>query len=155
MTDDANDATMSAAQARLLAELRTALGPDPAPPGLVERAEGLFAFKDFDAVLAELLDRSGAEPAGMRGAAAGERMEFGTGDGGVALELMREGDRIVGQVLGGDVVAVTLERPAGIGATIGVDELGRFSFDQIAAGPARLRLIRGADAPVITDWFLL
>jgi hypothetical protein len=149
-----DDESLSAQEARLLAELGRALGSDPIPAGLVERAEELLALKDLDSALVELLDRSAAEPAGMRGGTARTRLEFEVGDGSVALELVPERDRLVGQVLAGELTAVALERRTGVVATAEVDELGRFSFDHVAAGPARLRLVGGA-APVTTDWFLL
>ena len=71
----------------------------------------------------------------------------------MALELVPERDRLVGQVLGGELTEVALERPTGVVATTGVDELGRFSFGPVPTGPVRLRLTDGTGVPVITDWF--
>jgi hypothetical protein len=141
--------------ARLLAELGRALGPDPLPAGLVARAEGLLALAGLDGELAELLEAA-AEPAGVRGTPdAADRLLFEVAGGAVAIELVLGRDRIDGQVIAGAPSEVALERPGGAAAAATVDELGRFGFDSVAAGPARLAL-RGAPAgPVTTDWFLL
>src|SRR5689334_22040643 len=97
-----NDEPVAARDARLLDELGTALGPEDTPAGLVERADGLFALRDLDSALVELLDQPAAEPAGMRGGTATARLDFETSDGSVALELVRQGDRLVGQLLAGE-----------------------------------------------------
>jgi len=152
---DLDDASEPADNARLLAELRRVLGSDPPPAGLVERIEGLFGYRNLESALAELMDVSAAEPAGMRGGAAAARLDFELSDGSVALELAPQRDSIDGQVLAGDLTEVALERPGGIVATATVDELGRFTFDHITPGPARLRVVAGAPGTVTTDWFLL
>src|SRR5688572_18870635 len=138
------DETVPARDARLLDELGEALGPDVPPPGLVERAAGLLAFAEVDRELAELLDASAAEMAGMRGAATGaEPLVFEVADGSVAVEVTLAGDRLDGQVLSGAPVEVALQHVTGPARTCPVDELGRFSFDRPAAGPTRLRLHDG------------
>jgi hypothetical protein len=152
--DELEGDAMSPRDARLLAALGEALGSDRLPAFLVENAEELIVLKDLDSALVELLDQPAAEPVGMRGGSGYPLLQFEAADGSVAVELAPERDRLVGQVLAGELTGVALESRSGVVATATVDELGRFSFDQVTAGPARLRLLRGA-APVTTDWFLL
>jgi hypothetical protein len=158
MSDEFDAEAMPADDARLLDELGQALGSDPLPAGLLDRAEGLLTYLHLDRELAALLDDPEAAMAGTRStaaAAAGHgRLEFEVEDGSVSLELSVERDRVAGQILSGSVTEVTLERLDGDTATAVVDELGRFAFDHVPAGPARLRL-GGAAHPVTTDWFLI
>lgn len=150
------DAADAADEARLLDELRAALGPDPAPAGMVGRAEGLLAFAGVDHELAELLDRSAAEPVGVRGPAdATGVLVFEVGDGSITVEVTVTADRLDGQVLGGEPTDVELEHVGGATRPGPVDGLGRFTFSAPASGPARLHLRGGAARSVTTDWFLL
>jgi hypothetical protein len=136
----------------MLADLDAALGPDPLPAGLIERAEGLVDFMDTDRELLELLD---GEPAGVRGAA-GTELAFETGTGSLSLELSQEPGGLRGQILAGEVVSAGLQRPSGDTTSAEVDELGRFRFAPVPSGPARLTLrLSGTDRPVTTDWFVL
>ncbi len=148
---------MTGEEARLLAELGQALGPAAPPPGLVARAEALVVFADFDRQLARLIQAESAEPAGTRGAAtATEAVRFQVDDGSVAVEVLAARGRLEGQVVAGAVTEVVLERVAGAAVTAAVDDLGRFAFEQPAAGPVRLRLhgVHIGPTPVATDWFL-
>jgi hypothetical protein len=145
-----------ARDARLLGELGSALGPDPSPPGLVGRAEGLLAFAGVDRELAELLDTSAAEPVGVRGPAdAAGALVFEVGDGSVSVEVTVTADRLDGQVLAGEPTEVALEHVTGAVHSCPVDDLGRFTFSGVASGPGRLRLRGGSTRPVTTDWFLI
>jgi hypothetical protein len=150
-----DDESVPADEARLLDALGRALGPDPLPAGLLGRVEELIVLRDLDAAVAELLDRPVAEPAGMRGGINDGRLQFESADGSVALEVVAETGRLVGQVLLGDLTEVALERPAGTVATGAVDDLGRFSLEHSGSGPGRLRLIGTTAGPIATDWFLL
>src|SRR4051812_32228639 len=139
---DPDSDAIPADDARLLAELRPALDPSPTPAGLVERAEGLFGYLNADRDLAELLDESAAEPAGTRGpVAAGGRLFFEVDRGSVALEVQLAQRGLTGQVLSGQPSAVVFERLSGEVRTCPVDGLGRFAFDEVPTGPARLRLV--------------
>ena len=156
MDDELDGEPLPVDQARLLAALGRALGPDEVPASLVERASELIALKDLDAALVALLEESGAEPAGLRGGAdAAGRLQFEQADGSVAVELVPERDRLVGQVLAGELTVVALESRSGVVATTAIDELGRFAFDRVANGPTRLRLAGSPAARLTTDWFLL
>lgn len=153
---DGRDEPVSDDDARLVAELGRALGPGTYPPGLVERANGLLAFADFDRELAEVLETSSGELVGTRGPAQSAALRFEVADGSVTVEVSLERDRIDGQVIAGAIAEVVLERLSGSAETATVDDLGRFVFEQPGTGPVRLRL-RGArpgPEPVATDWFL-
>jgi hypothetical protein len=155
MSDDSNDETMSAEEARLLAELRLALGPDAAPPDLVRRAEGLLAFADVDRELVELLDGAAAEPVGSRGPDTRGVLSFELEDGRVSLEVLVDGDTVSGQLLSGQVAEVELVSLDGASLVDRVDALGRFSLSPAPSGPCRLRLDDGSGRPLATEWFLL
>lgn len=154
---DGRDDAISDEDARLVAELGQALGPGAYPPGLIERADGLLAFADFDRKLAEMLETSSGELVGTRGAAApAAAMRFEVADGSVTVEVSVVRGRIEGQVIAGTITEVVLERLSGPAGTATVDDLGRFGFEQEWTGPVRLRLraARPGPEPVATDWFL-
>jgi hypothetical protein len=144
----------------LVDALKAALPPDPLPPGLLDRARSLSTLLDLDRDLAELLESSAAEPAGMRGTAiAPERSTFRSPGGDVVVETTHRAGGLTGVVVRGDVVEVGLESEHGGVATAEVDELGRFAFPAVPATVVRLRFrLRpsGSDrAPVTSEWFLL
>lgn len=156
MSEKFDDEPVSVDDARLIERLAGALGPDPAPEGMLNRLEGLLAFRDVDRELVTLLQDAAAEPAGLRGTAGVQhRLAFELGDGSVSVELVPERGLLRGQVLAGEVTEVVLERLAAESRTTAVDALGRFTFDDPAAGPARLRLRGRATRPWTTDWFLI
>jgi hypothetical protein len=155
VTERFDDDRPSADEAELIAHLRDALGPDPLPEGLLDRAEGLLAFRDVDRELVELLEASN-EPAGLRGEVdAPERLVFEVGAGVVSVEVVLDRDAVRGQVLAGDVTEVGLERLGAPVRTSAVDELGQFSFAEPEPGPVRLRLHVVGGRPTTTDWFQL
>ncbi len=156
MTDTFDDEPMPAQDARLLERLGAALGPDPLPEGLHRRLDGLLALRDLDRELLELLQGAAPELAGMRGPVdLPGRLAFELGNGSVSVELTIERDQLHGQVLAGNVVEVTLDRLGGQSRIAAVQALGRFSFEDLAPGPARLRLRGGETRSLTTDWFLL
>jgi len=153
---DAIEPEISPVDRHLMAELRVVLGPDLAPAGLIERAEGLVTFMDVDRDLAALLEESSSELAGTRGgAASGDQLTFETADGAVSVEAVITRDRVSGQVLSGTLSEVTLERISSDPLVASVDELGRFTFDNPPPGPARLRWPLSTTRSATSDWFLL
>ncbi len=141
-------------EAPLLAELGRAVGSDPVPDGLIERAAGLVAWFDVDAEIAALLDEA-AEPAGTRGGTT-TAVRFATADRSTEIELDIDGDRIVGFVLAGSARSVVAVRADGHASpAVEVDDLGRFELVAGAGGPHRLRLVDPVGAAVMTDWFVL
>jgi hypothetical protein len=68
VSDDAGpgpDDMMSDADRELLAALGEACGDDPLPVGIIDRADALLTWADVDEELAELLETSSAELAGL------------------------------------------------------------------------------------------
>jgi hypothetical protein len=159
MSDDADpnaDDVMSDADRELLAALGEAGGDDPLPVGIVDRVDGLLTWADVDEELAELLETSGVELAGTRGASLPDTvLEFRVGDGDIVIEVDLGNGALAGQVLGIDVDVVILERPGGTSGTADVDELGHFSFPDPEPGAVRLRIATGTGTDVRTDWFVI
>jgi len=141
--------------ARLIADLRAALGPDPLPPGLLDRAAGLLAWMDVDDELVLLLEEATAEPAGTRGAGDATATVYEVADGSVSIELSVGSGELRGQVLSGAVSRAVVERPGGDTREVMLDALGRLAATGLPHGPARLRLERGSALPVMTEWFVL
>jgi hypothetical protein len=155
VNDRFDDDSPSSEDADVLERLRAALGADPLPAGVTDRAEGLLAFRDVDRELLELL-HGADEPAGLRGGPGTPgRLVFELRGGAVSVEVLLERGVLHGQVLAGSVTEVGLERPGGGPQTVAVDPLGRFSFADPASGPTRLRLHGGGARPMRTDWFAL
>jgi hypothetical protein len=146
----------------LLRDLGSALGPDPLPAGLLDRAEQLILLRDLDADLAEQLDDVAAEPAGARGAVTGSagQLWFAVADGSVTVEI-RPGRRGTGGtlslegVLHGDLAdTVDLLNTTGLVSSTSPDPMGRFTIDAAPDGPLSLRLHFGTRV-VRTGWFVL
>jgi len=155
MSEPPSSGPSGADEAPLLAALGRALDPDPPPPGLVARAMALIGWAGVDRDLARLLDEGAAELAGVRGPGpADDRLVFEARGGALTIEVTVAGG-VRGQVLAGRPAEVTLEPLRGEPVTVGVDGLGRFSFEPVTAGPARLRLHGSWARSVTTDWFLI
>jgi hypothetical protein len=159
VSDDAGqspDELMSDADRELLAALGDAVGDDPLPVGIIDRADGLLTWADVDEELAELLETSSAETAGTRGASlSATALEFQVADGTVVLEVDLASGGVEGSVLGTEVDVIVLERPGGESETTPVDELGHFSFPNPEPGAVRLRIAVGTGTDVRTDWFVI
>lgn len=152
MADDNEFTSADEALARLV---RDALGADPLPPGLLDRAAELVTMADLDAELASLADESVEELAGLRGGAAAPTVHrFTSPDGAVTVELTVATGRLDGVVVGPPVDVVVVQRADGTRVTGVVDELGQFTVDGLPAGPARL-VVGNPPALVATDWFVL
>lgn len=150
------DAVISDADRELLAALSDAWGDDPLPVGIIDRADGLLTWADVDEELAVLLETSGAELAGTRGASLSDAvLEFRVADGAVVIEVDLGSGAVEGQVLGIDVDVVVLERPGGESGRADVDELGHFSFPDPEPGAVRLRIAIETGTDVRTDWFVI
>lgn len=145
------------ADARLLDAVAEVYGADPPPPGMTGRIAELFALRDLDRELVELLTAAQPETAGVRGPAeaATDELSFELADGTVSLEVRVHSGGLDGQVVVGELTAVSLESPTGVQRTVPVDGLGRFRLDAVDGGPVRLVLVGRSDRPSTTDWFLL
>jgi len=129
---------------------------DPVPEHVAAAARAAFTWRTIDAELAEFAFDSAAQPLGVRSAEANRQVTFRSAS--VEIELMiTESDarRLVGQLIPPDVAGIELVSGHD-SATVDSDHLGRFTFDQLPSGPARL-VVRGSDGTVLaqTDWLLL
>jgi len=148
------DDTVNAA---LLAEIRgLAALIDPVPPEAIAAARSAFAWRTMDAELAELTADSAVDErlAGVRGAGTPTMLTFDAPGLTVEVELQEVGGhrRLMGQLVPPGPGLVEVRHRAGA-ATVPVDEVGRFSADDVAAGPVSLRCSSGTQI-VETDWFL-
>jgi hypothetical protein len=146
----------SEADARLLAELGRALGPAPSDDDLIARCEGLLAWIDMEAELAEMLERTPAELAGTRGDA-GEPsgLEFSVTDGSCVVELRLEDGALHGQVVGPLPESVAVRVVTGLVEPALIDELGMFTIDRPPAGSARVEIQFPDGRRIHTDWFVI
>lgn len=153
---DVDDDEPDAADESLLAALGEALGPDPAPTGLSDRARALLTFADTDAELVLLLGEGDTDlaVAGVRGDASGAPRVYSSEDGTLTVELELDDTTVQGLVLGADVDTVTLEMVGRPPVDTPVGPHGRFRVTAPAQGPARLR-VGGATAPFCTEWFVI
>lgn len=137
----------------LLDELSAALGPDPMPDGLIDRAASLVTWFDVDHELVALLQEDAAEPVGVRGNAV-TTSTYATSDHAVEVSVDIERGSIRGQLVIGDADSAQLVDAAGATvAEASVDELGAFELDAGTSRPVRLRLLLRAGNTVDTDWF--
>ncbi len=137
---------------QILAMLRRALeAADPVPETARRAARAAFTWRSIDAELAELVyDSAEEDVAGVRGTETARQVAFRAP--GVEVEVMvthSGGRRIVGQLVPPQSARIELQTPDGNQIT-GTDTLGRFSFDDVPSGPARL-VVRGDDVVVVTE----
>lgn len=154
MTDDAlpDDAPDERDRA-LLRDLAGALGrPDDAD--LIRRCEGLLAWVDVDAELAELLEQAPVELAGTRGGATPEQLEFSLDDGTCVIEVRVADGSVRGQILGVNPQHVVLRVVTGVTSPADVDAVGSFEIHDPPAGSARLELDLDGRR-IHTDWFVI
>ncbi|RKS80233.1 hypothetical protein CLV35_0656 [Motilibacter peucedani] len=152
--------TLGAADRALLGELgRVAAVADPVPPALIEACRALFALRDLDAELAQLVEDADLAGAGVRGASTSTRLVGYQADGlAVELQVSYVGGRVslLGQLVpgtGGERVRV--DTPDGLGGEREVDELGCFRVDGLLPGLVRVRVERPGADPVSTSWMHL
>jgi hypothetical protein len=131
---------------------------DPVPALVSDGARAAFTWRTIDAELAELMRDSAEQEAGelaLRSATVGPRLlSFESPRVAIEAEVAVTGPRtrrLVGQIIPPMAVDVVLERPDERLSVAG-DELGRFTFDDVAAGPARLRATLPDGAEIATPW---
>ena len=133
---------------------------DPVPERLDEAARSAYTWRTIDAELAELMADSAdaldeSAPA-LRSATVGPRMlSFETPRVAIEAEVSAVGPRarrLVGQIIPPVAATMTLEQ-GGVRLETVADELGRFAFDDLGAGPARLRAtLPGGGMEIATPW---
>jgi hypothetical protein len=148
-----NDETM-------LEELRGLFArADRVPERLDEAARAAYTWRTIDAELAELMRDSAEAEAGelaLRGTATGPRLlSFESPRVAIEAEVVVVGPRtrrLTGQIVPPVAATVTLEQ-GGARLTAQADELGRFAFDPVGAGPARLRAaLPDGGMEIATPW---
>lgn len=136
-----------AADAALFARLRGVWQDvDPVPAGLVDRMVAAVAVEDLTREYALLTLVEASDFAAVRGAADTATLQFSDGSTTVLLHVSEGEDgrhRVDGWV-DAEALAIRLEHR---GTELSADpENGRFAFEGVARGVARLRIVvRGAD----------
>ena len=149
---------MSTSDELLEAELRAAIEQhDPVPPATIEAARAAFAWRTFDAEIAELLFDSARDDvvASVRGAGGDRMLSFEGGELAVELGVTGLGRQrtLTGQIDPPARMSVEVRSLEG-STMLETDGLGRFSFG-IATGPVSLRVLRGDSPPLETPWTLI
>jgi hypothetical protein len=129
----------SAEDQALLDELRATLAAaDPVPEVLVHAARQSLTWRTVDAELAELVADSALTGELVRGGGAPRVLTFTVPAVSLVVEVVRHGGlrRLLGQLVGGPVRGLRLQRPASEEA-VAVDERGHFRLDSVPGGPAR------------------
>lgn len=136
----------------LLDELRAAVRGAGAPTAaMADAARAAFSWRTLDAELAALThDSLVDEPAGVRGSSTGPRDLVFEGRQS-SVEVARDEDCLVGQLVPAGPGQVSLLRPDGEADRTDVDEFGRFRFERSVSGPVRLRCTTPSGV-VVTEW---
>ena len=139
----------------LLDELRAAVRRAGSPTAaMIAAGHAAFSWRTADAELAALThDSLVDEQVGVRGASAGPRDLVFEGRE-LSVELERDEDCLVGQLVPATPGQVTLLRPDGELDRTDVDEWGRFRFERPVSGLTRLRCTTAAGV-VVTEWVRL
>jgi hypothetical protein len=148
-------------EADLLAELRDAGRLDPVPTDALAAAKAAFMWRTIDAELAELTYDSLLDDqplAGVRSSTPARFLSFASDPANLSVELeaITEGERrrLVGQLVPAQRGQIEV-RHAGGAVTVEVDDLGRFTADDLAPGPISLHCRAASGATVATDWVLV
>jgi hypothetical protein len=161
----------------LLAALRQAVRERQAvPPEFVEAGQNAFAWRNFDAELAQLTYDS-AEDAARAAAPDGARdddkvaaVRTGPASGRaerasvraltytsvhLTIELEVTQDSLLGQVVPAQPATIRVQPRTGAEATLEADEIGRFSVQPIPAAPFRLHCRTAPGVDAVTGWISL
>ena len=131
---------------------------DPVPEHVREMSRALFAFRDPDAELMEVVELDGDRLEAVRGTSPTSRMHFFEfGELSIDVELTVSGEfcEVVGVVAdpgGSDGTSVTLDTMSASFTTV-PDAEGRFGLRRVPTGMVRITLERGTRAKVATPWF--
>jgi hypothetical protein len=127
---------------------------DPVPEAVLSAARGAFAWADFDAELARLLDEESLSGRTVRTTGDQHLLTFEAEHVTFVVEAteLAEGRKLVGQVMPAGPRQLCLECADGGRTFAEVDELGRVSLPRLPAGPARLRCDLPDGTRVVTEW---
>lgn len=133
---------------------------DPVPASVVLAAQSAIMWRSIDAELAQLTADSLVEDRRLVGVRAHDvptMLTFEIGGQILEVEVMPAGRarRLVGQLVPAGPGQVVVHH-GDAQVAVQADEVGRFSVDGIAPGPARVRWQAAAGGrPAETDWFLV
>ena len=117
-------------------------------------ARAAFAWRSIDEELMELTyDSRIHDEVAVRGASdpVGGSTVVGFQGAAFSLEVERDGEELMGQVVPAEKCRVTLVTREGEGLTVHADETGFFTLPLTGAGPCRLR-VRVGDLVESTSW---
>lgn len=130
---------------------------DPVPDSARHAALGAFSWRTIDAELAALVYDSGMEAVvGTRGDEVVRQLTFGTEGQEIEVMVVPDGGRrLVGQLVPPRRAVVRLTTADAVSEATS-DDLGRFRFDAVPPGPARLWVASSSDdPPAETEWVIL
>ncbi|HEV3174310.1 MAG TPA: hypothetical protein VGZ32_28430 [Actinocrinis sp.] len=143
--------------ARLLAKLGVMFDHvDPVPDAVTAGARAAFAWRDFDAAVARLIESESLADAGVRANGEHRLLTFEAPGLTVAVEAteIHGARRLVGQMVpaGPDHVSLEIAHRADESVQAPVDHLGRFTLSSVPAGLVRLRCSLPDGTRVVTEW---
>ena len=145
----------------LLAHLQDAGRLDPVPAEAVAAARAAFLWRTIDAELGQLTYDSSDDDkllAGVRSTVSGSArlLTFESPTLTVEVEAVAVGERrrLIGQLVPPQTGLIEV-RHSGGSVTVEADQLGRFTAENLSAGPISLRCRTASGATVTTDWVLV
>lgn len=142
------DAELLEALGRVLARI------DPPPDQVIAHAKGALTWQSLDAELAELVyDSKAQDTMSVRG----DTREVTFRAPGIEVEVMVLSERhrsVVGQVVPAQEADIEL-RHGDATAITRTDALGRFTFEQVSAGPIKLVVATDSGVRVQTEGLVL
>jgi hypothetical protein len=129
---------------------------DPVPPDVTDFAKAALSWRTIDAELAQLSYDSIDETtsATVRSTSSARIVGFETGEWMIDLEHDAATGELRGQIQPASRLEIELHVVGAVLVTE-TDDLGRFSFDGVEAGPVALVLRVEGDETVKTEWIVL
>lgn len=153
-TTDAPSSDGGMSDDELIGILREVFDAVDAPPAhVVAQARDAYLWHNVDVELAELVFDSAATSgsSGVRAAEAPRHVTFRAPGLEIEVEVVSERTRIViGQLVPAQEATIELLHSGRRDETT-ADALGRFSFDDVAAGPIKLSVVTASGATVQTE----
>jgi hypothetical protein len=129
---------------------------DPVPDSVTAAARAAFAWRDFDAAVARLIDAESLAGSSVRANGEHRLLTFEAPGFTVAVEAteIHGARRLVGQVVpaGPDQVSLEIADRVDEPVQAPVDHLGRFALSAVPAGLIRLRCCLPDGTKVVTEW---
>jgi hypothetical protein len=119
-----------------------------------EAARAAFTWRTVDAELAELLHDSALDP-GLAVRSGGDDVRtLAFASGPITLEIEIDGDEVMGQIIGGQALRITVQRPDTEDRDIATDQAGFFRIDAVGRGPLRL-VVPVGDLTLVSPWVVV